>query len=235
MLRLFAFSLILCAPVAFAQRTISFSGYNWGVKSSTGRVGPGPNYFSSSTNDVWVDTSGRLHLRIQKSGNKWQCAEVWLNGTLGYGTYKFYLDSVVDNLDPNVVLGLFTWSDNPAYNDRELDIEFSRWSDKFNQNAQYVVQPYDVAGNTFRWQEPANQPQTTHTFLWKSDSVFFQSWTGQTSTAGPVISQHLFTQGIPPTGDEKVHINLWLNQGRAPSNNKAAEVVITRFEFVPAI
>ncbi|MDQ4089270.1 MAG: hypothetical protein M3163_03045 [Actinomycetota bacterium] len=47
-------------------------------------------------------------------------------------------------LDPNVVLGLFSWSDDPAYNYREIDIEVARWGDVAGDtNAQYVVQPWD--------------------------------------------------------------------------------------------
>jgi len=35
-------------------RWLSFSGYGWWVKASDGPVGPGPNYFSDSTNNVWL-------------------------------------------------------------------------------------------------------------------------------------------------------------------------------------
>ena len=70
--------LALAAFPTLAQypRTFAWNGETWMVKRSTGRVGPGPNYFSDSTNNVWVDGSNRLHLKITKSGNKWQCAEV---------------------------------------------------------------------------------------------------------------------------------------------------------------
>ena len=57
-------------------RWISFSGYDWWVKTSSGLVGPGPNYFSDSTNNVWLDAQGRLHLRITNRSNQWQCAEL---------------------------------------------------------------------------------------------------------------------------------------------------------------
>src|SRR5206468_686881 len=102
---------------------ISFSGYKWEVKTSAANpVGPGPNYFSSATNNVWVDGQGRLHLRITRQTvngtNQWSCAEVVSQRSLGHGTYRFSLDSRVDNLDPKVVLGLFTWSDDPAYSHR---------------------------------------------------------------------------------------------------------------------
>lgn len=34
-------------------RQIDFAGYQWFVKSSATPVGPGPNYFSDTTNNVW--------------------------------------------------------------------------------------------------------------------------------------------------------------------------------------
>jgi len=77
-------------------RTIEFSGYTWTVEASQGKVGPGPNYFSDSTDNVWVDSDGQLHLRITKDAAGWHCAEVLLTRSLGYGTYRFYLNSPVD-------------------------------------------------------------------------------------------------------------------------------------------
>src|SRR5882724_773791 len=88
-------------------RWLHFSGYDWWVKSSSGRVGPGPNYFSDSTNNVWLDGQGQLHLRITNRSNQWQCAELVSARTFGFGNYRFELSSRVDNLNPNVVLGLF--------------------------------------------------------------------------------------------------------------------------------
>src|SRR5438067_10871709 len=110
--------LVFCALVALAlpaaagspaaTRTISFSGYSWAVKSSHGKVGPGPNSFSSSSQNVWVDGQGRVHLAITRSRNRWYCAEVLATRSFGYGTYTFTLDSPVDALHPNVTLGPVT-------------------------------------------------------------------------------------------------------------------------------
>ncbi len=105
--------------------TLTFSGYTWTIKKSGAhRVGPGPNYFSKK--NAWVDSSGRLHLAITKVGRHWAVGEVVNTRSLGYGTYTWVLASRVDNLDPNMVLGLFTYDSNPAYNNREIDIEASR-------------------------------------------------------------------------------------------------------------
>jgi len=216
------------APAASGYgKTVFFSGYAWRVKIASPPVGPGPNYFSDSANNVWTDTAGRLHMKIVKTAGKWVCAEVVLQQTLGYGTYRFYLDSPVDNLDPNVVLGLFTWNDDPAFNHRELDIEFARWGKASNPNASYTVQPYTNPSNQMIFIQPAGLPQSTHSFKWQAGNVLFESL----APTDAVIARQLFTSGVPPTGGENVRINLWLFQGKAP--RKATEVVVNRFEFAP--
>ena len=220
---------------AGSARTITFSGYTWNVKNSTSPVGPGPNLFSDSSNNVWVDTAGRLHLAITYSRGKWHCAEVVLAQSLGYGNYRFFLDSAVDNLDPSVVLGLFTWDDLPDYNHRELDIEFARWGNAANRNGQYTVQPYNVAGNQYVFVEPAGLPQSTHAFNWQSGSVLFQSWAGVATypPAAPFASfNYTNVPGIPLPGGDNARMNLWLFRGRAPTNRTAVEVIVNRFEYV---
>lgn len=218
----------------------SFSGYTWRTKVSSAKVGPGPNFFSQS--NVSVDFQGRLHLKISKSGAKWLCSEVVLQQTLGYGTYRFYVDSTLDNLDPSVVLGLFTWSDDAAYNHRELDIEFARWGSASNHNGWYTVQPYNVAGNQVSFVQPATAAGSTHILDWLQDpvsgslSAHFSSLTGfavTPSSTNPLIFEHNFTSGVPPTGGENVRMNLWLFQGKAPAGRNTIEIVIDKFEFVP--
>jgi len=83
--------LTFAALPALAQypRTIGWNGEAWMVKKSTGKVGPGPNYFSDSANNVWVDGNNKLHLKITKSGNQWHCAEVIRVTSSGHGAYRF--------------------------------------------------------------------------------------------------------------------------------------------------
>ena len=218
-------------------RFLSFSGYNWWVKTSAGVVGPGPNYFSDSTNNVWTDTNGWLHLRITNRSNAWQCAEIISARTFGYGNYRFELNSVADNLDPNVTLGLFTWSDDPAFTDREIDVECGRWQNAADtNNAQFVVQPFDGANHLVRYRVPSGLADSTHLFVWESNRVSFQSQSNAYSVvATNLISSSVFTDAtaVPQTGDENVHLNLWLVQGTAPVNNSEVEVVIKNFNFVP--
>ncbi|HWS99441.1 MAG TPA: glycoside hydrolase family 16 protein [Pyrinomonadaceae bacterium] len=215
-----------------AVRRIQFSGYEWVVKSSEGRVGPGPNYFSDGGDNVTVDDRGRLHLRLTERDGRWYCAEVVSARSFGYGTYRFYLDTPAEALDPQAVLGMFTWNDDPAYNHREIDIEVSRWGRADNQNGQFVVQPYTRPTNVVRFQIPAGLRATTHLFTWRPDGVFAQSFKGHAAAPEPgsVIRQHNFTQGIPRAGGENARINLWLLAGRPPRAGEQ-EVVVSKFEF----
>ena len=219
---------------ATLTRSITFSGYEWLVKD--GFSGPGPNRFSDSLRSVWVDQQGRLHLRLERRRGKWYAAEVVLAQTPGYGTYQFGVDSRVDNLDLNVVLGLFTWCTNPAADNCEIDMEFSRWGDELNQNAGYVVQPYDEPGHAYSFELPPESP-TTHSFTWKPSTVFFQSHSRVQDPLGSIdeIQSWTYIQTVPPPDGAAARINLWLRGGLRPASKKtkSVEVVISSFAFEP--
>jgi hypothetical protein len=219
------------------DRAIEFSGYDWYVKDSNGvRVGPGPNRFSDAPENVWVDEQGRLHLKITRTKNVYRCAEVVSALSFGYGTYRWYLDSPVDALDPNMVLGLFTWSNTSPYANGEIDIEFSRWSKAGSPNSQFVVQPYADPGHRWRFSLPAGALQTTHSFTWRPMDVFFESLLGhppEPVDPGLILQQYLFQEAWPTPTDENARINLWLYRGASPAAGAELEVIIRAFEFVP--
>lgn len=216
-------------------RTLQFSGYTWGVKASSSAVGPGPNYFSNLESDVFVDPDGRLHLRIVQRRGVWYCTEVVLAQSLGYGTYTFALASRVDLLDPNVVLGLFTWdTDAPQYHYREIDIEFSRWGSPRNANAQYVVQPYTTPKNIHRFAASLEGDLSTHYFDWSSERIEFGSYRGLPDNPGDAIATWTYTGADnPPPGGENARLNLWLMGGKPPSDGQAVEVIVESFRFTP--
>ncbi len=59
--------------------------------------GPGPNYFSSSIENVWLDEQDRLHLKIVYNGftDRWECASVVsIKEGWGYGKYTFEIADV---------------------------------------------------------------------------------------------------------------------------------------------
>ena len=214
--------------------TLTFAGRTWHVKSGAG-LGPGPNNWSEQ--NAWVDGNGNLHLKISRSGGKWRCAEVWTDEALGFGRYEWYVDGRIDQLDKNVVLGLFNYGGSDGVN--EIDIEFARWDVQGGSAGNFVVYPAQAGLSyaRFPFDLVLNGSATTHRFLWNYDGVSFQSLQGwQTGDANPIYSvdyrPQLYGMYVPQAG-MPVHINLWLYQGKPPSDKKAVEVVIGKFSYTP--
>jgi hypothetical protein len=167
-----------------------------------------------------------LHLRISREGGEWRCAEVKLTRSLGYGKYTFQVRTT-PTLEPGAVFSMFTWDDMEAgQNHREIDIELSQWGDPAVKNAQFALQPYYIAANVFRFNAPS--AALTHSFRWEPGRIAFV-----TSERDRIVAEHVFTSGVPSSGGETVHINLYLfGLSRTPQQH-GVEIVIERFEFLP--
>lgn len=222
--------MLLTSP-AFAA-TVDFAGVTWEVKSGTG--GPGPNRWSDAADAVWVDGDG-LHLRITTDGADWYSAEVYTQSCAPFGTYRFYVDAPLDTLDPNVVAAAFLYGDDL----HEIDVEFSRWGDaSATDDAQYVIQPYDFPGNLETFPLSLTGTYTTHSFTWSSGLVRFLSLHGHRAAPAPgYVIQRWSTRSrwVPDAADGlRVHLNLWLVGGAAPTDGAEVEVVITDLDL-PAL
>jgi hypothetical protein len=223
------------APAGAATRRISFSGHEWVVKSASEEaVGPGPNYFADGADAVWIDANGRLHLRLRFKHGRWWAAEVVSAVSFGHGRYEFRLDHGVDDLDPNVVVGFFTWSDDPEFAHREIDVELGRWGQERNDLGQCVVQPYDLPGNLVRFPLPRGVRWPVFSFIWRPDGVVCEvrgTPPGQRGKPDSLLYRHAFANVVPARGDEHARINLWLLGGQAPRHGRDVEIVVTRFDF----
>ncbi len=218
--------------------SLDFSGYTWGIKVSGNVSGdqfaPGSNFWSNNSSVVNVAADG-LHLKITEIDGLWQCGEIYLTRSLGYGTYTVQVSSHLDQLDQNTVAApLFIYVDP----NQELDNEYSGAGGLIPSpyNAQFVAQPYTVPGNLVRYSQPSTAQFTTQ-MQWASDHVTFKAWNGWASapSAGQLIYQWTYTGDyIPPSGQERVHINLWLLNGQPPVNGRGDEMVVNSFAFQPA-
>ena len=201
---------------------VSFGGYEWVLKKGT-KLKPGPNTWSDEPETVWTDAAG-LHLRIANRNGTWYSAEAILNRSLGYGTYVFQTSSAVHQLDRNAVLGLFTYDYvDPAFNHRELDIEFSPLLGAVSgATGHFTVQPYQTKGNA-RDFVSADRGVLTHRIEWHADRVVFTSGSEVWTYTGP---------NVPRAGAENVRLNLWLFGGIPPASGNPVEVLFTQFSFV---
>jgi hypothetical protein len=207
------------------SKMVQFDGYEWRVRSAPSSRG-GQNLYDPE--NAWADASGALHLRINKVDDKWTCAEVSLNRSLGYGTYSFTVRDT-SQLDLSAVFAMFTFDYAGAdQNYREVNIEISRWSDPASHNAQYVVQPYYVPTNVVRFNAPAGV--LTHSFRWEPGRISFKTVRGAGARS---VAEHVFTSGVPSPGIEAVRMALYIFSSSKLPLQKGAEVVIEKFEYLP--
>lgn len=211
------------AEVMQPQRTIEFAGYTWNVRSSYG--GPGPNYWSDTAENVWIDENGYLHMRIRKIGDRWYCSEIYTNHFSQYGKHIFVVEGRIAEPDKNTVLGLF----NYANDTHEIDIEFSRWgNENYANTTSYTIQPYTVSGNSQSYALKIDSLVSIHQFDWQSNFIAFSSFQGSKATPSGSLKNWVYTGSYNPkdTDNLRVHINFWLFQGRAPVDTTRLEVII---------
>ncbi|WP_158263781.1 glycoside hydrolase family 16 protein [Deinococcus arcticus] len=233
--------------------TLNFSGFTWTVKEGSG-LGPGPNTWSAR--NVWLDAAGDLHLAIRRDGSTWTNAEVSTGRRLGYGTYEWRVIGRVDQLDQNVVLGLFQYPTPdtvPAGQDPdglfEIDVELARWGQASAQPLNYTTYP-SARGQPVTSRVLPLQLQgtyTTHRYTRLRDRVIHETFGGHTTARSNRMGCNEFVWPAtynPSTGgwtnpriaqiEMPVHMNLWLFRGMAPANGQETEVTVRRFQYAPS-
>jgi len=224
-------SLILATSLmrlgAYPKPVIVFSGYEWFVKYSDYPIGPGPNLWSSE--NVWIDFQGRLHLRIKRINGVWYCSEVYTVKVLGHGAYIYVLDGSYDLLDEDVVLGLFAYEDNF----HEVDIEIARWGNSKEDNLWYTIQPYPYTMGVNQMSYRMGRGfLAIHVIIWARFSVQFRSFIIKSWSYGYVVELHQWnsTRAVSADG-ARAHINLWLLRGGSIEHD--VEIVVRMFKFIP--
>jgi|CXWL01.1.fsa_nt_gi hypothetical protein len=225
-------------PLMRSERTIQFSGYEWLVRDHGNNLsGPGPNLWDGS--NVWVDENGDLHLKITHAEDGWHSAEVTMIQHLGFGKYQFQVISPIDQLDPNVVVGLFNYPTEAVGPDgtNEIDIEFAQWGNPAAPIGNFTVWPVKpgITNTSNSFPVELNGTYTTHRFIWESQQIFFQSLHGHTEDNENEFVNWLYQPDEPSAHISQqpmpIHVNLWLFQGQPPIDGNEAEVIIHNFSF----
>jgi hypothetical protein len=217
------------------ERIISFSGYQWTVRNTENKQGPGPNFFSDST--VYVDGNGWLHLWIKKDpvSGEWKCAEITSQQSFEYGTYQFVVDGPIDKFDRNIVLGLFNYSGKDGLD--EMDIEIARWGNAAYPNLNYTIWPAkkEFKNSSTVKEFSLKSTLSTHYFKRNADTVICASFDSLSTDPKNEIFSSTFVSPVASISHlaMPVHINFWLFGGNGPEDGKNVEVVVRRFEFKP--
>lgn len=216
-------SILTAVPVHADGRSLNFSGYTWNVKS--GYYGPGPNYWTDNTDDVFVDAHGALHLKVVQRDGAWRSSEVWLPSSLGYGTYEFDIATNIDLLDPQIVVAPFLYQDDT----HEIDIEYSRWGYPSNQNTWYNIQPFSVAGNQKKFMTVQGAGPITARIEWSADKIVLS-----TLQSGAILNTWTYTGANNfAAGGERVHINFWMYEAKPSQSGVTQELIVNAFRFTP--
>jgi len=219
-------------PAVRKPSRLRFSGYTWNVVASTEPRGPGPNVFDPR--NVWLDDGGRLVFETRVRDGTWTSAHVFLARSLGYGRYELVLAPQEKPLDDLTVFGFFTWDDDPAHANREIDIELARWGLPHAPNLNYTVQPAEGRPDRSGLAEFDFSARTTLVLEWLPGLVRFSAESGRCSFSWsypPSGAPSGDPDGVPPSGNERIGLNLWLFQGRSPA--VADRVVVESFAFKP--
>jgi hypothetical protein len=211
---------------------VDFSGFKWRTRwKPSDRGGTSSPY---NPENVYTDRAGALHLQIVNRDQRWTCSEVKLTRSLGYGTYSFTVEDI-SRLDPAVVFGMFTWDySTDEQNNREFDINMSRWGGPEYKNAEFTLQPTFLPSNVSRFVAPAGKLK--HTMIWQAGRLTMTTSRADAPPGTPAVSTHVFTSEVATPGSESIRMALYVysnGKQRAPGPRHRAEVIVDRFQFLP--
>jgi hypothetical protein len=208
--------------------SLKFSGYDWAVRTIESEKGGMSNLYDPS--NAWTDERGALHMRITRKSGKWSCAEIFLNRTLGYGTYSVTVRDT-SHLEPAAVLSMFTFDDSDSEQHfREMDVEVGGRDAANKNNARYAIQPLYIPGNLFAFPAPAGP--LTFVLHWESGHATFRTVRGR-SAGAELVSEHDFTSGIPEPGKAVPRLIFYVVASDKNPMQKPSEVVVEKFEYLP--
>jgi hypothetical protein len=211
--------------------SLKFSGYDWGVRMIESDKGGTDNLYDPE--NAWTDASGALHMQIKKKSGRWSCAEIFLNRSLGYGTYSVTVRDT-SHLEPAATFSMFTFED-PASEQhfREMDVEVSGWGNAANKNnARYIIQPFYIPGNLFVFAAPSGT--LTYVLGWEPGHATFKTFRGSSAGArAQLVSEHEFTSGIPEPGKAIPRLIFYVVGSDKNPMQKPSEVVVEKFEYLP--
>jgi hypothetical protein len=211
--------------------SLKFSGYDWRVRMIESVKGGTNNLYDAE--NAWTDASGALHMQIKKKSGRWSCAEIFLNRSLGYGTYSVTVRDT-SHLEPAATFSMFTF-DDPASEQhfREMDVEVSGRGNSANKNnARYIIQPFYIPENLFVFAAPSGA--LTYVLRWEPGRATFRTFRGRSAGAGSqLVAEHEFTSGIPVPGKAMPRLIFYVVASDRNPMQKPSEVVVEKFEYLP--
>jgi hypothetical protein len=209
--------------------SVHFSGYEWRIRSGIGDAAGEPCNYESS--NAWVDDQGYLHLVMGEEAGQYVCAGVSLTRSLGYGIYRFVVaDSA--HLPLSALFSMLIRPERENPDDRTgFAIHLSRWGKENQRNADFVLQPYYIPGNTSQFTVPAGP--VTHVIRWKPGGAVFESAAGVSAKPNGNVMDLTFKSGVPVPSTETVELDFHDFHHFHNGVHHPVEIVVQKFEYLP--
>lgn len=223
---LLALQSLLPGVSAAAARTISWSGYAWDVRPP-GSGEPGPNLWSDSPANVRVDGSDLVLSIVKDASGRWTSAEIDSQQHLGYGTYRWVVDTDLNALDADEVLGMFTYGGSSPSNN-EIDIEPSHWGNLgWPSGSATIWQDAGAGLNQSKTFSYSSRPPYVNQFEWEPGRITYLI----TDAAGTTLFGWTVTSGVPIPSSEVPVINYWRFENAPPAG--ARSMRLSSFTWTP--
>jgi len=163
-----------------------------------------------------IDSNDDLRFQIthNQSNNRWYCCELTASQQYLYGVFQWQVNGLMNHLDPNVVLGLFTYPPSAPDGTDEIDIEFSFWGDASSNGLGWTVWPnHNTNLKDVNRQDPVSPVATsTVRFTWSPGRVLYQYMSGYQdikSTAN-MISTYTVSGPVVASTKQLLMMNFWI-------------------------
>ncbi len=228
-------------PSSRTNTQLNWMGHDWTLTNG-GMAGVA----RGRPSNVYVDTSGYLHLTITKKRRTVTAGELFSNDKMGFGTYQWVVQGALDNMDPHTVLGLFPYGPEGGVGrdgENEIDIEFSKWGNTLCGgacNADFTVYPSTGNFHVGSTEDDFNVNLNGGTIVtarmtWSATSIIETIMSGlqPLGTTQDVLHTWMFAPSDNvvriPQQPVPVGMNLWCFKKKA-ANSQA--VVIQSFQYL---
>jgi hypothetical protein len=206
-------------PSTASARTLEWSGHKWDVRPA-GFGPPGPNYWSDEPDSVRVEGSELVLTIARDITGRWRGAEIANRRHLGYGTYRWVVGTDLSALDPDEVLGMFTYGARHPSNN-EIDFEAARWGHRASPSGSATVwQDAEANRRRTRGFRYTRRPPYAHTFTWRPGRIDY----GVSDGTGARLLDWSVTAGVPRPARELARINYWRFEGAPPAGERSVRL-----------
>jgi hypothetical protein len=213
-------------------RLIFWAGQVWLVDPPNG-PGPHGEPVTNSSKAVWVDSRGRLHLRVIKVGGAWETVQIESLSAVSFGTYRFVTDSSIATLAKPLDFAMYVFRSGSKRLTNEIDLENGRTliGMHHGRTSQFVVQPYYRPHHIYRYGIARGVAKTQQEFTWTPGKVRFLTRLGAGKHAR-VLTRYAFKGAdVPPTRGMHVYIELFLHGSQRSVDKGTRTAILDSYTF----